>query len=89
MSTDTRPVFTRRRLMHLNGGREWSSTTYEIFRDDQPTGIIRFRKTNGSPKYLITEDLLWKDEESFDVMATQGVGMQEWLESHSRGEAES
>lgn len=83
MSEQTKPVFTQKLHMHLNGGSKFSKLIYDVFRDGQPTGIVHARTTNGSPKYLITDDALGKGDEVFDILATKGVGMQEWLEAHS------
>jgi hypothetical protein len=87
MSDATKPIFTQRLSMHLNGGHKWSSLSYDVFRDGKPTGIRRFRKTNGSPRYLITQDVLTHGNEEFDLMATKGADVAEWLEKHSQDES--
>lgn len=77
------PKFTQRMTMHLNGGSEFSELQFDVFADGEPTGIRHFRETNGSPKYLITRDIFVCGEDTFDVMATKGVGLQEWLLAHA------
>jgi len=79
--------FTQRMTMHLNGGSKFSELRYEILADDKPTTLKRTTRTSGSPKYLKTQDVIWDTrdpdapEAIFDVLATKGVGMTEWLES--------
>ena len=47
----TRPVFTQRLTMHLNGGSKFSALAYEILADGAATGITRHKRTDGRPKY--------------------------------------
>ena len=79
-----RPRFTKRMRMHLNGGAKFSELHYEVYRDGRPTGITHVRKTDGSPQYRITEDLLLCGDEHFDLLATGGLGHEDWLLAHSR-----
>lgn len=83
MTEPAKPVFKQQLTMHLNGGSKFSELHYAILRDDRPTGIRRHKRTDGRPKYLITEDVFFKGEEYFDILATKGVGIRGWLESHS------
>ena len=83
MSETTTPVFTQRMHMHLNGGPHYSELHYDVLRDGKPTEIKHLRRTNGSPTYLITDDVLTCGDDFFDLKKTKGVGMQEWLEAHS------
>ncbi len=83
----TTPVLTQRLTMHLNGGSKFSELRYEIDADGTPTGIRRLRRTGGSPRYLITDDFLWRGGESFDVLATKGVGMKDWILARLPGPA--
>ena len=65
--------------MHLNGGSKFSELRYEILADDKPTGISRTTRTDGSPRYLKTVDVFYLGEDYFDVLATKGVGLLDWL----------
>lgn len=69
--------------MHLNGGSEFSELHYEIFADGKPTRITRHTFTDGSPRYVKKADVLRYGEDEFDILATRGVGMQEWMEAHT------
>jgi hypothetical protein len=83
-ATETKaPVWTQQMVMHLNGGSKFSQLNYDLFRDGENTGIVRITRTNGSPKYLNTIDKFIDSadgDSEFDVLATRGVGMKEWLE---------
>lgn len=80
--------FTQKLSMHLNGGKTFSELQHNIFADGKATNLKRCVRTNGRPKYLKTMDVIWDATRpndptaSFDVLATQGVGMQEWLETN-------
>jgi hypothetical protein len=80
--------FRQQMTLHLNGGSKFSAFRYRILANGKETGIVRHKKTNGSPKYLITEDFFICGDERFDVMATKGVGLQAWLEAHATTEHE-
>ncbi len=80
-SKGDRPVLTQSMTMHLNGGSKFSELHYMILADGEETGIQRLRRTDGSPKY-ITQDVLTRGEESFDVLETRGVGMIDWILAH-------
>ncbi len=73
------PKLTQTMTMHLNGGSNFSELHYKILADGAETGITRFTRTNGSPKYLKTVDAFLNGTKEFDVLATKGVGMKEWL----------
>lgn len=77
------PKLTQILNMHLNGGKKFSRMVWKILADDKDTGIARIRDTSGSPKYLVTSDKFLIGEEVFDVLATKGVGMEEWILSHA------
>lgn len=79
MTAKHEPVLTQTMTMHLNGGSKFSELRYKILADGANTGITRYTRTNGSPKYLKTVDALVNGNESFDILATKGVGMKEWL----------
>jgi hypothetical protein len=91
---DSKPRLTQH-LMHLNGGNKFSELHYEIRADGAPTGIKRYRRTDGSPKYLVTADIFACGKETFDVIQTRGIGADEWLRAHilrvaeATGEAQS
>lgn len=77
--------FTQQLSMHLNGGREFSELHYNIFADDKPTTLKRLTRTNGSPGYIKTQDVIWdtarpdEADAMFDVLASKGVGLSEWI----------
>lgn len=77
-----KPKLTQRMTMHLNGGSKFSELHYKILADDEETGITRHVRTDGSPKYLTTVDVLCCGEETFDVLETRGVGMIDWIFAH-------
>lgn len=83
-SQSGKPKLTQTMTMHLNGGSKFSELHYKILADGEETGIKRCRRTDGSPKYLVTCDVLFIGEETFDVLATRGVGMTEWILAHMR-----
>jgi hypothetical protein len=74
--------------MHLNGGKKFSELQYNIFADGKPTNLKRVTRTDGSPNYVKTVDVIWDvtkpddPEAAFSVLETKGAGMQAWLESH-------
>lgn len=68
--------------MHLNGGRDFSELHYEVLADGEPTKIVRRVRTDGSPGYLKTVDCFICGDDVFDVLATKGVGLKDWLLSH-------
>jgi hypothetical protein len=72
---------TQHMTMHLNGGGEFSELHYEIHADGKPTGITRRTRTDGRPKYRITADEMHCGDECFDILATKGAGMIDWIES--------
>jgi hypothetical protein len=69
--------------MHVNGGNKFSELHYRIYANGVETPITHYRRTNGSPKYLITDEVFRCGEEEFDVMATKGVGLLDWLRAHA------
>lgn len=76
------PKFTQTLTMHMNGGSKFSQLNYDIFADGKPTGIKRYKRTDGSPRYLITDDVFKCGDDKFDNLAARGTGLMEWLESH-------
>ena len=74
--------FTQQMSMHLNGGSKFSELHFNIFADGQPTGITRRTRTDGSPHYYKTIDMFTDGNETFDVLATRGTGMEAWLTAH-------
>lgn len=74
--------FTQKMSMHLNGGSKFSQFNFDIFADGKPTNLHRVTRTGGSPKYLKTQDIISDGELQFDVLATRGVGMEQWLSEH-------
>lgn len=77
-------VFTQKMTMHLNGGRDFSELHFRVFANGEPTSIVHLRRTNGRPKYTITQDLFFcgDDPDGFDVLETRGVGLRQWLLEH-------
>lgn len=65
--------------MHLNGGNKFSRLVYAIAADGMDTGITRITETSGSPKYIKTTDQFVDGDKSFDVLATKGVGLIDWI----------
>ncbi len=88
-SPSDRPRLTQRMTTHLNGGSKFSELHYAILADGEETGIRRYRITDGSPKYLITSDVLTDGAETFDVLATKGVGLIDWILAHLKPRPES
>jgi hypothetical protein len=80
--------FTQQLTMHLNGGREFSELHYDILADGKRTNLKRHTRTDGSPRYLKTIDVIYEATKAddpaaqFDMLATRGAGLQEWLEAH-------
>ncbi len=84
------PRLTQRMTMHLNGGSNFSELHFRILADGEETRITRHKRTNGSPKYLITQDVLLAGGhggEEFDVLAVKGVGVIDWILAHLDGDA--
>jgi hypothetical protein len=84
MNQQEAPNFTQSMSMHLNGGEKFSQLNFKIFRDGQPTDIVRITCTSGSPKYLKTVDEFRCGDDTFDVLETRGTGLSEWLDAHSK-----
>jgi hypothetical protein len=86
--------FTQKMTMHLNGGKKFSELRYDIFVDGKPTKFKRVTRTNGSPKYIKNQDVIYDstkpdDETSaFDILGTRGVGLQDWLIANVKVEEE-
>lgn len=83
------PEFTQKMMMHLNGGSKFSELRFRILSDGKETSVTRVKRTSGSPRYLITVDLFSDGKEEFDVMATRGIGLREWLETHAVADLKS
>jgi len=81
--------WTQKMSMHLNGGSEFSQLNHDVYADGEPTGIVRVTRTSGSPKYLKTVDKLCDGSEEFDVLATRGVGMEDWLNARMLARVEA
>jgi hypothetical protein len=86
MATDNRespsPRFTEKMTAHLNGGSKFSELHYRVYADGVETKITHGRRTDGSPRYLITSDVFSCGDETFDNLAARGVGLKEWLVAH-------
>jgi hypothetical protein len=80
----SKPVFSYKLTMNLKGDG-FSLLHYRVFRDGKLTEINRSQRTTGKPKFRITSDMLAVGEHKhiFDILATKGQGMQEWLETFS------
>jgi hypothetical protein len=79
MNEATKPELTQTMKMHLNGGKKFSLLVYMILADGRDTGITRVTETSGSPKYLRTSDKMHIGDKEFDILATMGTGMSEWI----------
>jgi hypothetical protein len=84
-ASDGKRKFTQHMTMHLNGGSKFSELHYRVHADGVATNIYRFKRTDGSPKYLITDDVFVCGDDRFDVLASEGVGLTDWLEAHAKG----
>lgn len=81
--------FTQKMTAHLNGGKVFSELHYRIYADDVETEIMRYKRTSGGPKYLITDDNFVSGSDRFDNFEAGGVGLSAWLLAHcASGEAE-
>jgi hypothetical protein len=91
MSADAgKPRLTQSMTMHLNGGSKFSELHYKILANGKETGITRYKRTSGSPGYLVTDDFLLSGGhggEEFDVLATKGSGMVDWILAHIKIDA--
>lgn len=76
--------FTEQMTMHLNGGSEFSELRYRVYGDGRELPITHARRTDGSPKYLITDDMFrCTCGAEFDRLAAKGVGLVAWLTQHA------
>lgn len=77
--------FREHMTMHMNGGSKFSELHYRVSGDGQELPITHHRRTDGSPKYLITADVFSckKCGSDFDCLATRRVGLMAWLLEHS------
>src|SRR6266852_1452215 len=82
MSEPAKPKLTQQMMMHLNGGHDYSRMSYRIYADGKETKIIRNTTTDGSPKYIVTDDVLICGDDMFDIEATKGMGMTDWVYAH-------
>jgi hypothetical protein len=71
--------WTQKMMMHLNGGEKFSVLDYEIYHKKKLTRITRHTRTSGSPHYLKEVDVLMYGDEHFDILASKGKGMEQWL----------
>lgn len=80
------PRWTQRQTAHLNGGSKWSGFEYEIERDGRPTGVMLSVRTNGrrGGYRVVSRILTAPDEATFDLIATDGIGVTDWLLAHMR-----
>ncbi len=76
--------FTKSMSMHLNGGSNFSELHYSIKKDGKPTNAVQVTITDGSPRYLITSDLIVAGEEVYDMKEKRGAGVLDWLEKHAQ-----
>jgi hypothetical protein len=80
--------FTQQMAMHLNGGSKFSELRYKIFADGKPTTFMRVTRTDGSPKYTKTQDVIFDttrpDDPAacYDVLNAKPGGLQAWLEAN-------
>jgi hypothetical protein len=79
---EPKPKFTQSMTMHLNGGKSYSELHFRVYVDGCETPITRHKRTNGSPRYLITDDNFVCGEDRFDNFVARGVGLREWLIAH-------
>lgn len=83
MSDD--PVFTERMTMHLNGGSEFSELHFRVLVDGHETPIRHHRRTDGSPKYRITDDVFaCACGAELDRRADPRASLRDWLREHAR-----
>lgn len=77
--------FTQDLTMHMNGGSKFSELHYRVRGDGRELPITHHTRTNGRPKYLITDDVFRCKvcEAEFDCVATKRVGLLAWLEEHA------
>lgn len=77
--------FTETMTMHLNGGSKFSELHYRVSGDGRELPIMHYRRTDGSPKYLITDDVFHCTAcgADFDGIATRRVGLMAWLIQHA------
>jgi len=77
--------FTESLTMHLNGGPEFSTLHYRVHGDGEELPITHHRRTDGSPKYLITDDMFHCEAcgADFDRLAAGRVGLRDWLVEHA------
>lgn len=81
--------FTQRVQMHLNGGSKFSVLEYNVLADDKPTEIKRVKRTDGRPKYLITDDCFCCGDDEFDNLTARPGELKEWLLAHTTAPSES
>lgn len=77
--------FTETMTMHLNGGSLFSELHFRVLGDGRELPITHHRRTDGRPKYLVTDDVFrcTKCGAEFDVRATRRVGLMDWLIEHA------
>ncbi len=82
--------WTHRESAHLNGGGAFwkgevpfSETTYAVYRDDKPTTIMRFTRTDGEDCRR-TVDVLTCGADEFNLLGSPGLPERlAWLEAHA------
>lgn len=74
------PKLTLQMTLHLNGGNKFSELHYKILADGKETGITKHVRTNGKPKYIVTNSEFHFNDEVFDLMK-EPAGAIEWIEA--------
>lgn len=77
--------FTESMTLHLNGGSKFSELHSRVSGDGRELPIMHRRRTDGSPKYLITDDVFHCTacDAEFDRLAAEGAGLVDWLTEHA------
>ncbi len=73
------PQLAEHMTMYVDGGGKFTEMRYRVYADGEPTNIYREKRTSGRPRYEITDDILRCGDEVFDIKATKGVGVKEWI----------
>ena len=83
--SEREPVFTQTLNCHMNGGRKFTVLIYDVLADGVRTGITRTKETAGAPRFALKTDVFVTHEGArFDVLATRGKGLLDWLRAHAR-----
>lgn len=78
------PVFTQQLTVHLNGGSKFSELHRAVHIDGRRTAIVRFTRTDGRPRYLITADIFVCGGcgAEYDLLAPPSSDWKAWLLEH-------